>query len=52
MRFQFVFALLATYAASVMAGACEDCQRTCPKPSEDECNTLCAPICNGKRFVA
>ncbi|KAK1471383.1 hypothetical protein CTAM01_16543 [Colletotrichum tamarilloi] len=38
MRFQIVFAILATYAASAMAGACEDCQRTCPRPSEAECS--------------
>lgn len=49
MRFQIVFAMLATYVATAMAGACEDCQRTCPRPSEDECSklTLCFPV----RFV-
>lgn len=38
MRFQIVFAILATCVTSAIAGACEDCQRTCPKPSEAECS--------------
>ncbi|KAL0930584.1 uncharacterized protein CTRU02_214659 [Colletotrichum truncatum] len=48
MRFQIILAIAATYIVGAMAGACEDCQRTCPRPSEDECNALCAPTCNGK----
>lgn len=38
MRFQIVFAVLATYATSVMADACGDCQRTCPEPTEAMCS--------------
>ncbi|KAK1973773.1 hypothetical protein LZ30DRAFT_458655 [Colletotrichum cereale] len=46
MRFQVILAVISTYVAYAMAGACEDCQTHCPRGSEAECNAECAPCCN------